>query len=104
MEFTGNEDHSISLTEASVLTKNYRDSIGGSAILGGYFSKAIIQEILNQQDCVGLKYYYGKGSNGTPQLVILGVNGSGGDLYNGILGNRSMPCPPYCGPWNPLNS
>ncbi len=104
MAFTGNEDHSISLADASELTKKYQSSVGSGAVLGGYFSKAIIQNILGQDGCVGLKYYYGIGSDGEPQLVILGVDASESDLDNGIMGNRSMPCPPYCGPWNQLNS
>lgn len=103
MMFTGNEDHSISLEDASALTANFRNSAGQGAVLGGYFSKTIIQDLLDQQDCVGLRYYYGKDNDGVPQLVISGVNAAGEDLYNGALGNRSMPCPPYCGPWNPLN-
>lgn len=104
MAFTGNEDHSIDLTAASALTGKYRLTAGSGAILGGYFSKATVQAILDQEGCVGIKYYYGTSNDGKPQLVILGVDANGDDLQNGVLGNRSMPCPPYCGHSNALNS
>jgi hypothetical protein len=34
------------------------------------------------------------------ELVIVGVKTDGNDLTEGIMGNRSFPCPPHCGdPW-----
>lgn len=102
--FTGNEDNFISLEEAQVLTENYRTASGENAIMGGYFSKTTVQNILNQEGCTGLKYYYGTDDNGKPQLIILGVNKNGDDMIGGLLGDRSMPCPPYCGSANVLNS
>ena len=38
-------------------------------------------------------------------MVIVGVDEQGRDLVDGIVCERSMPCPPFCGPFlNPLNS
>lgn len=104
MAFTGNEDHSISLKDAADLTKNYRKTAGAAAVLGGYFSKTAVQTILDQKDRVGLKFYYGKETVGTMQLVILGVAANEKDLEKGPLLERSVPCPPHCGPPNSLNS
>ena len=104
MAFTGNEDHSISLKDAAGLTKKYRKTAGAAAVLGGYFSKTAVQSLLDQEDCVGIKFYYGKEKVGTMQLVILGVTSAEKDLTDGEIAERSIPCPPYCGPLNHLNS
>ncbi len=104
MAFTGNEDHSISLKDAAKLTKKYRDAAGAAAILGGYFGKTAVQSLLDQTDCVGIKFYYGQEENGTMQLVILGVTSAEKDLTDGEIAERSVPCPPYCGSHNSLNS
>lgn len=44
MEYTGNEEHSISLQDASELTKNYRDQFDAetSYIKGEYFGKTAL--------------------------------------------------------------
>ncbi len=104
MAFTGKEDHSISLKDAARLTKDYRKTAGAAAVLGGYFSKTAVQSLLDQEDCAGIKFYYGKEENGTMQLVILGVAANEKDLDKGLLMERSFPCPPHCGPPNSLNS
>ena len=49
MKYTGNEDHSISLSEAAELTANYRASFTDNAyIKAEYFGKDAIIELLNQ--------------------------------------------------------
>ena len=57
MSFNPNENHSITLAAASVMTKAYRDADINSKI-GGFFGKDAIQAILNQPTCVGLKFYF----------------------------------------------
>lgn len=104
MAFTGNEDQSITLNEASKLTKNYRDKAGQDANLGGYFSKVTFERILNQDRCVGIRFYYAEQDNGTKELVLVGVERDENDISSGELAERITPCPPYCGDSNPLNS
>lgn len=103
MSFTGNEDHNIPLTTAADWTKNYRDANPG-ATKGHYFGKDILQTILAQSSCVGMRIYYASDDAGAKQLVIVGVDANENDLYNGVLGDRSIKCPPTCGINNPLNS
>jgi hypothetical protein len=103
MTFTGNEDHSISLQEASEWTKNYRNANPGQT-LAHYFGQSAITAILNQAGCVGIRIYYALDTEGTKQLIITGVDSNGNDLYNGLLADRSHRCPPVCGTANPLNS
>ena len=105
MSFTGNENHSISLQNASDLTANFRAN-HPSAIKGFYFGKATLLSILNQSDCVGIRIYYGEDSSTVPVpcLVITGVKANEDDMETGVLAEYGTPCPPHCGTSNALNS
>ncbi len=102
--FTGFEDHTIAIEEASDLTRNYRMSAGKGAIKGGFFGRAAIEQVLSQEGAVGIRYYYAKENNGRPVLIMVGVDEYGKDLVDGFIAERSVPCPPFCGTFNPLNS
>ena len=101
--FTGNEDHSISLNDAAALTENYRETSQGGS-LGGYFGGSALTSILQQENCVGIRIYYGRTENHEPRFVLVGVNSDGDDLYEGELAESSIDCPPNCSKSNPLNS
>lgn len=102
MEFTGKEQHSISLDEAARMTARYREKVEKGAIIGGYFGREAIEKILAQEGCVGIRYYYAEKDDGTPTLVLVGVDKEGNDLVHGAVSELSWPCPPYCGKSNPL--
>jgi hypothetical protein len=97
-------NHSISLAVAATLTKNYRDSIPAGSTIALYFSKSAVQNILNQANCTGIRMYYAIDETGKKQLVLVGVNAAGNDLYQGLLADRALPCPPTCSASNPLNT
>jgi hypothetical protein len=103
MSFTGNEDHSITLAAATTMTEDFRDANPG-AILGGFFGKTAIEAILNQTDCVGIRYYNALHANGDPTIVLVGVKANQDDLYNGVLAEFAKPMPPFSSSNNPLNS
>ncbi|MBE0642861.1 MAG: hypothetical protein IH600_02170, partial [Bacteroidetes bacterium] len=71
--FTGLEDHTIALEDASDLTRNYRMDAGKGAIKGGFFGRAAIEQVLTQEGVVGIRYYYAKENNGRPVLIMVGV-------------------------------
>ena len=106
MAFTGNEDHSYDWDDAKKLTKKYRDQMSPGDRKGGYFSKAAIQSLLDQDKCVGIRYYYGLDDNDDQVMVVVGVESDENDLVGGtyICLEASMPCPPYCGNNNIINS
>lgn len=104
MSYTGHEDHSITLATAAAWTKNYRDSAGSGATIGGYYGGSAISAILAQTGCVGIRIYYAIDNTGAKQLVITGVDSSGNDLYNGLLAERGLNCPASCSSSNPLNT
>lgn len=104
MSFTGNENHLITLAEASAMTANYRASVAAGATIAHYFGKTDIEAIFNQAGCVGMRVYYAIDGNGAKQLVVVGVDANENDLYNGLIADRGSPCPAYCSTPNPLNS
>ena len=105
MSFTGNENHSISLKDASLLTANFRTSHPSSmTIKGFYFGKTAIQDILNQTDCVGIRIYFGEDNSNNPKLVLVGVRANEDDIENGHLAEYGLPCPPHNSAANSLNS
>ena len=53
MSFTGNENHDITLSEASTLTSNFRTGKPANTILGFFYGKQAIQNILNQISVTG---------------------------------------------------
>ena len=104
MSFTGNENHDIPLEEASEWTKNFRDTVSATDTIGHYFGKGAIQDILDQDTCVGIRIYYALDNSGKKHLIITGVDANQNDLYEGKLAERSAPCPSMCSTLNPLNS
>ncbi len=97
MAFTGRENHSITLEEARKLTANYRNRAGKDAVLAGFFGKETIQKIIDQDGCVGIRYYYALTDEGKPALVLVGVDANENDIIDGVIAEVSLPCPPYCG-------
>ncbi|MDP1802990.1 MAG: hypothetical protein Q8L81_16630 [Bacteroidota bacterium] len=104
--FTGNEDQRITLADGGQMTRNYRNASGGGGvlILGHYFGKKILTDILAQENCVGIRTYYALSESGEKELVIVGVDKEENDLVQGIIGDRTYRCPPHCGDGNALNS
>ena len=96
--WTGHENHKVTLQYGASLTKNFRKMTDASTstILGEYFGKDALVEALNQEHCVGLRIYYGKKDDGTPALVLVGVDGSGSDMTQGLVLEDGLPCPPFC--------
>lgn len=101
--FTGNEEQGITLAEAELLTQAYRSANPG-AVLGEYFGKKILMDILSQTNCVGIRMYYGLSAEGEPQPVLAGVYANGNDIVDGTLGDRAAKSPPYSSVANALNS
>jgi hypothetical protein len=105
MSFTGNEGDYISLTDGSSYTAAYRAANPGST-QGHFFGSTKIKALLAQSGCVGLRFYHGIDTNGLKQLVVVGVDKNENDLTTGasLILDKSVLCPPNCGPANSLNS
>lgn len=101
---TSQDKHVISLDDAAELTRNFRDANPEQEAIGGFFSREAIDRILDQDGAAGIRYYYGQDEDGTPHIVLVGVNADGNDMVYGELAERADLCPPWCSDWNELNS
>ena len=113
IDFNEHTNHKISLDEAAKLTKNFQriamsEDINNSevqhkSIIAHSFSKDALNVILNQEDCIGVRIYYGLQDNGRPELVLVGINSKGDDITDGEIAQHAITCPPYCPSQNKLN-
>lgn len=104
MVFNGKEEHQITLDEAIKLIQNYKNKQSGNEIKAHYFGKDALVKLLEQDGCVGIRIYYAAQDDGTPELILVGVNENGKDLTSGVILERNWPCPPYCDGESKLNS
>lgn len=101
-KYDGHEDHIITLEQGTRLTRNFRENPTAPTVNAGYFGRDCIVRILEQNGCVGIRMYYGRNDDGSPCLVLVGVDNTGEDLYNGTLAEFYYPCPPFCPQSSPL--
>lgn len=102
MAFNGKEGGVISLSEGSTMTAEYRHQ-NPDKLKGHFFGKDILNKILEQEGCMGIRIYYGIDSEGVQQLVLAGADNEENDILE-IVGDISFPCPDACSSNNPLNS
>ncbi len=101
---TGLEKHDISMKDAAAMTKKYQSSMAKKSVKGGLFGREIIDRILAQQAVKGLRIYNATKAGGSSTFVVVGVDSAGNDLKAGVLGEDTLPCPPFCGAANELNN
>lgn len=102
MAFDGTEGGEITLSEGAALTAEYRRLNSGSTI-AHFIGKDLVNAILAQDDCMGLRIYYGINENGDKQLVIVGADSNENDKLD-IIADKMLPCPAVCSSTNDLNS
>jgi hypothetical protein len=102
-QYTGNGNHVISVDQAARFIQNFKQNPTAPTIKGGYFDRNIFDKILAQGGVVGIRYYYAAKDDGTPTIVLVGVDSTGSDMVQGIVGEWGFPCPPNCGSTNQLN-
>jgi hypothetical protein len=88
-------DHTISLDSARKYIKNLEQDASQMKVKGGMFHREAFEKLLAQQGVVGIRYYYAKTDDGTPTLVLVGVDSTGNDM-TALIEEMSYPCPPYC--------
>jgi hypothetical protein len=88
----------ITLADASKLTANFRKQAGKGATKGGLFWKEYIEKIIDQPDCVAIRYYYAQQDDGIPAIVMVGVDVKGNDMTGGTILELGALCPPFCPP------
>ncbi len=104
MTFTGNEGAIITLAEGSEMTANYRATINLGETIGHAVGKNLVNDLLIQPGCMGMRLYYAINKKGKKQLVAVGVDANGDDMTQGVILDEFFDCPPECGKLNQLNS
>ncbi len=89
-------DHHVHLDSAKKFIGNLKKDAMQMKIKGGMFHREIFDKILSQKGCVGIRYYYAKMDDGTPTIVLVGVDSLGNDMSTAAIGEATYPCPPYC--------
>ena len=102
MAFTGKEAEEFPLDTAAEWTANYRNANPG-AVKAHFIGRDLINKMLEQDGCMGLRIYYALDENGNKQLIIVGADQEENDLYNGIIAEKLIKCPPNCPKDSPLN-
>ena len=102
MAFNGTEGGQISLTDAAKMTEEYRKN-NPNRKKARFFGKDILQELLNQENCMGIRIYYGESEDGERELVLVGAGADENDLLDLVV-DYSAPCPGFCSSSNKLNS
>ena len=106
MGFNGREGAMIKLPVAANLTENYRTK-NGTTELGAFYGKDIINELLEQDGCMGVRIYYGLNDNGSKEMVIVGVDADENDILTdgaAKIADNGLRTPPITGTLNSLNS
>ena len=101
-QFDGREGGQITLAAGAALTSTFRTNFS-SQPKGRFFGREILESILAQTDCVGIRFYFGQNSNNQFELVICGADAAGDDMLD-LIADISVPCPSYCSSSNDLNS
>lgn len=104
MSFDGNEGKKVTLQEAAEWTANYRKSVQSGETIAHFIGKNKLIELLEQENCLGVRIYYGLDENGEKNLVFVGADEDENDLVNGVILEYTIKCPPTCSVKNPLNS
>ncbi len=97
----------ISLETAKAWTANYRSKYP-EEIKAHFFGSEIINKILAQSDCIGMRMYYAIDDNGGKQIILVGVDSNGNNMEPTTLelnlddpntiADISYPCPSFCPP------
>jgi hypothetical protein len=80
-------------------------------VLAHFMGRNVIENILAQPGCVGIRMFHAQNELGIRQLVLVGVDNKGNNILQfntigengemlkkkGIVADRSRLCPPYCG-------
>lgn len=129
--FDGGEGGSITLEDAILKTTKFREKFPGQ-IKANFYGKQIIEQILGQPGCVGIRIYNGVDPiTDKLETVLVGVNPNQQDILNAIrskdsngkggivtseamtmqaaaqpasatIGGGPAPCPTCCDPISPL--
>jgi len=101
--FSKTDGADISETKAKEWMKRYRDAHPAKTdVIARFIGADIVQRILQQDKCVGLRVYFGYDEAGALQIFLCGSRADGSNIWPdatgtpAILADSTLACPPYC--------
>ena len=88
-------DHEIGVTEAREMIVRFKRNHPGEKTAAA-FTRVPLDQILAQRGCAGIRMYFAQHEDGSPTLVLVGVDSDGNDLDEGFIAQKSFLCPPFC--------
>ena len=90
--------HAISREQAKAYLGAWQRGRAKGTVLGGYMDRRVLDALLAQPGCVGVRYYNARHPEGRDTIVLVGVNAADEDLWDGTIAEELDPCPPRCAP------
>lgn len=103
-ELKPTDGSSIDPAKAKALMENYSMKFPDS-IKAYFFGHDLIDQIINEQEAVGMRIYLGYNNDeGKIQMLLVGSRADGSDIWptdtnkinSAVIGDTGVPCPPYC--------
>lgn len=86
----------IPLNEATQYTHDYQ-SLHPDSHKSYYVGKSKLEQLLNQEGCMGMRIYMGYNSQTQKEnLVLVGVDEYNEDMTNGVILENLVICPSMC--------
>lgn len=89
--------HEISRAKAREYIQGWRAGRKGG-VHGGYMDRDVLDKMLAQPGCAGVRYYHARHPQGYDTIVLVGVDADGRDQWTGTIAEELLPCPPACSP------
>jgi hypothetical protein len=103
--YTAEVGKQIGYEEGAKMVKRNFDQSPDDA-MAHFMGRNIIEGILAQPGCVGIRTFHGLNELGIRQIVLVGVDSKGQNIleykvedqkHKGIVAEGAKVCPPYCG-------
>lgn len=103
--YTPEVGKNIGYEAGAKMIKNHYDQHPDD-VVAHFMGRNIIENILSQPGCVGIRFFHGLNELGIRQLVLVGVDKDGKNIleykigdekHKGIVADMAKACPPYCG-------
>lgn len=96
MKLDENTGGSISLEEAKEFVTAFR-TLYPEEVKAFYVGSNQVKKVLEQENCMGLRMYNGYDEKEKRlNIVIVGVDVNEKDMTDGVILDKSLPCPSYC--------
>ncbi|MHC5310945.1 hypothetical protein ACYSNM_12945 [Myroides sp. LJL116] len=102
MEITSKSGEVITLEKAIKYVSLFQEK-NPEAIKSYFVGVEKLQELLKQDNCIGMRIYPGiNEQTDKTNLVLVGVDTRGNDISEGVILEELIICPPFCSVENSL--